>query len=101
MTTFGRNPFKECNTRVPVDSGFIQDCKYAVCACYDHPLSCLCEEYDDYVTSCSLAGIKIQWRDRRQFKNCREYNQYILIIWTRKFRGTMEAIDSMFSLYTL
>ena len=72
-----REPFKKCNTKVPVDSGFIQDCEYDVCACIDHPLSCLCEQYDDYVTRCSMAGINImQWRDRLQFDHCREYNQF-------------------------
>ena len=66
-------PFSACNQRIKVDSGFIQDCEYDVCACKKHPLSCLCEEYDAYVTTCSMAGVNINWRNLAQFRECRKY----------------------------
>ena len=64
--------FSACHGRIKVDSGFIQDCEFDVCACKKHPLSCLCEEYDAYVTTCSLAGVNIQWRQLAQFHECRK-----------------------------
>ena len=63
-------PFSACDKRIKVDSGFIQDCEYDVCACIKHPLTCLCEQYDAYVTTCSLAGVNIQWRQLEQFHHC-------------------------------
>lgn len=66
-------PFSACHKRIKVDSGFIQDCEYDVCACKNQPLSCLCEEYDAYVTTCSLAGVNIQWKHLAQFRECRKF----------------------------
>ncbi|XP_028410605.1 von Willebrand factor-like [Dendronephthya gigantea] len=63
-------PFSACHNHVNVDSGFIQDCEYDVCACKDHPLSCLCEEYSAYADSCSLVGVNVQWKNLPQFKEC-------------------------------
>lgn len=63
-------PFSACHNHVKVDSGFIQDCEYDVCACKDHPLSCLCEEYSAYADSCSLVGVSFQWKHLPQFKEC-------------------------------
>ena len=65
-------PFSPCNNRIKVDSGFIQDCEYDVCACKRHPLSCLCEEYAAYVDTCALAGVNIKWRHLTQFRECRK-----------------------------
>ncbi len=69
-------PFSACHNRIKVDSGFIQDCEYDVCACKDHPLSCLCEEYDAYVTTCSMVGVNIQWRNLLQFRECSKFHLF-------------------------
>ena len=70
-------PFSACNKRIKVDSGFIQDCEYDVCACIKHPLTCLCEQYDAYVTTCSLAGVNIQWRQLEKFRKCRKCSLFL------------------------
>ena len=67
------SPFSACDKRIKVDSGFIQDCEYDVCACEKHPSTCLCEQYDAYVTTCSLAGVNIQWRQLEKFRECSKY----------------------------
>lgn len=68
-----RQPFSACHNHVKVDSGFIQDCEYDVCACKGHPLSCLCEEYSAYADTCSLVGVNFQWKHLPQFKECGKY----------------------------
>ena len=73
------SPFSACHNHVKVDSGFIQDCEYDVCACKDHPLSCLCEEYSAYVTTCSLVGVNFQWKHLPQFKECGRFLEICLI----------------------
>ena len=65
-----RYPFSACHSHVKVDSGFIKDCEYDVCACKNHPVSCLCEEYDAYVTTCAIAGVTISWKHLSQFSQC-------------------------------
>ena len=65
-----KQPFSICHNHVKVDSGFIQDCEYDVCACKDHPLSCLCEEYSAYADTCALVGVNFQWKHLPQFKEC-------------------------------
>ena len=65
-----KQPFSVCHNDVKVDSGFIQDCEYDVCACKDHPLSCLCEEYSAYADTCALVGVNFQWKHLPQFKEC-------------------------------
>ena len=67
-------PFQACHTRIKVDSGFIQDCEYDVCACKRHPLSCLCEELDAYASTCAYVGVNIQWRNLAQFRECGKSN---------------------------
>ena len=64
------HPFSACHGQVKVDSGFIQDCEYDVCACKNHPVTCLCEEYDAYVTMCGFAGVKISWKHLANFSKC-------------------------------
>ncbi|CAB3983234.1 EGF-like repeat and discoidin I-like domain-containing 3 [Paramuricea clavata] len=63
-------PFAKCNNLVKPDSGFIEDCEYDVCACNNHPASCLCEEFDAYATMCSIVGDPIIWRNHSQFSEC-------------------------------
>ena len=63
-------PFAKCHSSVRQDSGFIKDCEYDVCACNNHPSSCLCEEFAAYATSCSLVGVPILWRNLPQFAEC-------------------------------
>ena len=65
-----QQPFSVCHNHVKVDAGFIQDCEYDVCACKDHPLSCLCEEYAAYADTCSWVGVNFQWKHLPQFKEC-------------------------------
>ena len=65
-----KQPFAKCHNFVNQDSGFIQDCEYDVCACNNHPSSCLCEEFAAYATSCSLVGVPIAWRNLAQFAEC-------------------------------
>ena len=64
------SPFSQCHNTVKQDSGFIQDCEYDVCACKKHTLSCLCEEYAAYVTTCSIAGVVVKWKHLPTFKEC-------------------------------
>ena len=64
------SPFSQCHNTVKQDSGFIQDCEYDVCACKKHALSCLCEEYAAYVTTCSIAGVIVKWKHLPAFKEC-------------------------------
>ncbi len=64
------HPFSACHNHVKVNSGFIQDCEYDVCACKDNPVSCLCEEYDAYATMCRYAGVNIAWKHLAQFSQC-------------------------------
>lgn len=64
------NPFSACHNHVKVDPGFIQDCEYDVCACKDNHVSCLCEEYDAYATTCGFAGVSIKWKHLAQFSQC-------------------------------
>jgi len=66
-------PFTSCHSHVKLDKGYIQDCEYDVCACKDHPLLCLCEEYDAYATMCGYAGVTISWRNLPQFSQCGTY----------------------------
>ena len=68
-------PFSACNRQVRVDSGFLQDCEYDVCGCKKHPLACLCEEIDAYVTTCSYVGINIQWKHLTQFRECGKFSR--------------------------
>ncbi|XP_028390594.1 IgGFc-binding protein-like [Dendronephthya gigantea] len=63
-------PFSPCNNLIKVDSGFIQNCEYDVCACKGHSLACLCEQYAAYVDTCALAGVNIKWRHLTQFREC-------------------------------
>jgi hypothetical protein len=63
-------PFEKCHNSVNQDSGFIQDCEYDVCACKNHPSSCLCEEFAAYATSCSLVGVTITWKNLHEFAEC-------------------------------
>lgn len=69
-------PFSACNRQVRVDSGFLQDCEFDVCACNKDPLACLCEEIDAYVTTCSYVGINIKWKHLAQFRQCGELSIY-------------------------
>ena len=68
-----QQPFEKCHNSVNQDSGFIEDCEYDVCACNNHPSSCLCEEFAAYATSCSLVGVPISWKNLRQFAECSKY----------------------------
>ncbi|CAB4023717.1 von Willebrand factor, partial [Paramuricea clavata] len=65
-----QQPFAVCHNSVVQDAGFINDCEFDVCACNNHPTSCLCEEFDAYSTSCSLVGIPITWKNLSQFAEC-------------------------------
>ena len=65
------SPFSQCHNAVKQENGFIQDCEYDVCACKaDNPISCLCEEYSAYVTTCALAGVDIKWKHLTSFIQC-------------------------------
>ena len=64
------SPFSKCHSAVKQENGFIKDCEYDVCACTKHPLSCLCEEYSAYVTTCSIAGVVVKWKHLPAFKKC-------------------------------
>ena len=68
------HPFSACHNHVKVDSGFIQNCEYDVCACKDNPLACVCEEYSAYVTTCGYAGVNIKWKHLTQFRHCGKLN---------------------------
>ena len=63
-------PFSQCHGTVNVDDGFIQSCEFDVCACNDHPMSCLCEEYEAYATACDIAGVPVEWKHLDKFKAC-------------------------------
>jgi hypothetical protein len=68
-----QQPFAVCHNSVVQDAGFIKDCEFDVCACNNHPTSCLCEEFDAYSTACSLVGIPITWKNLPQFAECSKY----------------------------
>ena len=68
-----QQPFAACHNSVVQDAEFIEDCEFDVCACNNHPTSCLCEEFAAYATSCSLAGVQITWKNLPQFAECSEY----------------------------
>ena len=65
-----QQPFAQCHRAVNQDAGFIQNCEYDVCACKNHPVSCLCEEYSAYAMACSMAGVLIKWKHLPLFKDC-------------------------------
>ena len=75
-----QQPFLVCHNHVKVDSGFIQDCEYDVCACKDHPLSCLCEAYSAYADTCALVGMNFQWKHLPQFKECGKFPRFMQLI---------------------
>ncbi|XP_028419311.1 von Willebrand factor-like [Dendronephthya gigantea] len=64
-------PFRQCHNTVRGVSQFIRDCKFDVCACNNHPASCMCESFAAYATSCSQAGVPITWRNLPRFAECR------------------------------
>ena len=68
-----QQPFAACHNSVIQDDGFIKDCEFDVCACNNHPTSCLCQEFSAYATSCSLVGIPITWKNLPQFTECSKY----------------------------
>lgn len=68
-----KHPFSRCHNVVKQAAGFIRDCEYDVCACGNHPTSCMCEELSAYATSCSLAGVHISWKNRPQFAECSKF----------------------------
>ena len=75
-----KSPFSACHNHVKVDSGYIQNCEYDVCACKSNHVSCLCEAYKEYATDCGYAGVNIQWQHLANFRECSKFDEYILII---------------------
>ena len=68
-----KQPFAKCHHAVNQDNEFIKNCEYDVCACNNHPSTCLCDEFDAYATSCSYVGIPIAWKNLPQFAECSKY----------------------------
>ena len=68
-----QKPFAKCHNAVNQDAEFIKNCEFDVCACNNHPSSCLCEEFAAYATSCSNVGVPIAWKNLPQFAECSKY----------------------------
>ena len=64
-------PFSTCHTSTVNHNKYIEDCEFDVCACNDGSISCLCQAFEDYATSCSFAGVPITWKDLPQFSLCK------------------------------
>jgi integrin beta 3 len=79
-----QQPFEKCHNSVNQDSGFIKDCEYDVCACNNHPSSCLCEEFASYTTSCSLVGVSITWKNLPRFAECSKYFLHSIISYSKR-----------------
>ncbi|XP_028395746.1 neurogenic locus notch homolog protein 1-like [Dendronephthya gigantea] len=66
-----QKPFEQCHKSAEEISRFIKNCEFDVCACNNHPASCLCEVFAAFATSCSQGGVSITWRNLPEFAQCR------------------------------
>ena len=70
-------PFKQCQTVLDPNVGYIPNCLYDVCGCENSPTACLCGAYDAYSEDCRAAGVFINWRNLPMFRMCSKYYKWL------------------------
>lgn len=66
-----KRPFSTCNKELdPHKEGYIENCKYDVCACEDNFEACLCSSFATYEEDCKEVGVTIKWKHLKKFAKC-------------------------------